>query len=109
MQGNPLTVVERQRTEHQRGLLAQRQHTRFFCAYGPARAAVGVQNAAGVIARLVDAAVESQAGRVDREWRLMKLVALLVDEHQAGRGDFVENQLIRVDQERVRRARDARA
>ena len=80
-----------------------------FCAYGHARAAVGVQNAAGVIARLVDADVESQAGRVDREWRLMKLVALLVDEHQAGRGDFVENQLIRVDQERVRRARDARA
>ena len=80
-----------------------------FCAYGHARAAVGVQNAAGVIARLVDAAVESQAGRVDREWRLMQLVALLVDEHQAGRGDFVENQPIRVDQERVRRARDARA
>ena len=80
-----------------------------FCAYGHARAAFGVQDAAGVVARLVIAAVESEAGRVDREWRLTQFVALLVDEHQAGRGDFVENQLIRVDQERVRRARDARA
>ena len=65
---------------------------------------MGVQNAAGVVARLVDGAVESEAGRVDREWRLTQLVALLVDEHQAGRGDFVETQPIRVDQERVRRA-----
>ena len=53
--------------KHQRGLLVQRQPTRFLHADGHARAAVGVQNEAGVVARRVIAAVDSDAGRVDRE------------------------------------------
>ena len=63
---------------------SQRQPTRFSHTDGHARAAVGVQNEAGVVARRVIAAVDSDAGRVDREWQPTQLVAVLVDDHYVG-------------------------
>src|SRR5262249_22509087 len=74
-----------------------------------AGARVRVQDAADVLARGMDAAVDDEPGRINRIRTVAELVAVLVDADQARRGDLVEHKAVRIDQEVMLGAGDARA
>jgi hypothetical protein len=69
---------------------------------------VQMKHAAGVLAHLVDRRMDGKAGRVDAVFAFAELVAVEIDLHQARRGDFLEHQAVRVDQEVMVGAGDAR-
>ena len=72
---------------------------------GHAGARVGVHDAVGVFPVLVDGAVDDEAGRIEGVFRRLDEVAVEIDLHQAGGGDLVVAQAVRVDEEVVLRPR----
>jgi hypothetical protein len=64
-----------------------------------------MKHAAGILAHLVDRRMDGKARRVDAVGALRELVAVEVDFHQAGSGDFVEHQAVGIDQEVMLRPR----
>ncbi|MNN32400.1 hypothetical protein D3C81_1461220 [compost metagenome] len=87
--------------------LVQRQQPAGLRGHRAAGAGVGVQHALGILAGGVDGAVDHEAGRVDLVRRRLHRLAVEVDLHQAGGGDLVEHQPIRIDQEVMFRSRQA--
>ena len=71
------------------------------------RRRVEMHHSMGILARHVDRAVNGETGGIDRVRRRFHRAALKVDLDQIGRGDFVEHQAIRVDQEVMLRPRQA--
>ena len=92
---------------HKGGLLADGQQAGFQRADRHTRFGVGVHHAMRIVPYRVDGAVDGEAGGVHREFRGQEFVAVHVDFHQAGRGDFIEHQTVGVDQELRLAARDA--
>jgi hypothetical protein len=98
-----LVVVIGQRREHEDRLLRDRQHAAPLGRHGDAVQGVQVDDAAGVLARGVDRAVDGEAGRVDLVRAVHHLGAAEIHLDQAGGGDLVEQHPVRVDEEVVLR------
>src|SRR5271169_5013945 len=58
-----------------------------------------MNDAAGILADFVYSRVNGEAGRIDMVRGLTEQVAVKVDLDQAGGGDFVEHQPVRIDEE----------
>ena len=69
---------------------------------------VEMKHATGILADLMDRRMDGEARRVDAVFALAELVAVKIDLHEARRGDFLEHQPVRVDQEVMVRPRHAR-
>ena len=109
VEGDAFVVVVGQRRQNEGGLLAERQQTALLCADGDAGARVRVQHTTRIFTHLMHAAVNRETSRVYGKGRFAQFVATLVDFDQAGRGDFIKHQAIRVDQKVMFWPRNARA
>ncbi len=92
--GGPVVELQRPLVERQQALLHRRNRD--------ARHRMRVQDAVDVRARLVNGAVDGEAGLVDpRAEAVAQDVALEVDGHEAARRDLVEAHAVGIDQEDV--------
>ena len=80
-------------------MLADGQHALLLRSDGDTRGGMGVQHARHIVANFMDGTVDGVARRIDFVGAVHQFVAGLIDLDQAGRGDLVEHQPIRVDQE----------
>jgi hypothetical protein len=87
--------------EHAHGVLREREQPAVLRGHAHAVQGVRVQHALRVVASLMDGAVDDEAGRVDRERRILDLVAVEVDLHEARRGDLVEEDAVGIDEELI--------
>ena len=98
VQGHAFVVVVAEAGEDEDRELRDRQQAALLRRDRDAVQRVGVHHALHVVARRVHRAVDDEAGRVDRERRLLQHLALDVDLDQARRRDLVEHQAVGIDQ-----------
>jgi hypothetical protein len=99
--GDSLVVVVAERAHDDRRLLRQRQQPVRLGADAHAGARVGVNHAGHVGTRVMDRAVDDEAGAVDAVRRLAELSSLVIDDDQRRRRHLVEHQAVGIDQEPV--------
>ena len=104
---NALVIMVGQGGQDKRALLADGQDAMLLSAHADPGAGVRVKHAAGIGACLMHGAVNDKASRVDGVGVVANFVALHVDFDQAGGGDLIKHQAIRVDQKLVRAAAHA--
>ena len=104
-QGDAFIVVIAQATMKAHGVLRQRQQPFLQTRQRHARLGMQVHDALRILARSVDGSVDHEAGRIRSGDRWADHIALQIDLHQTGRGDFVKGQPQRVDQEMMLLAR----
>jgi len=68
---------------------------------------VEMQHAAGILADLMDRGVNGETRRIDAVLAFGQQITVEVDLDQAGRGDLIEHQSVRIDQEVMFRSRHA--
>ena len=82
-QGDALVVVVAEAGEHKDGLLRKRQNPALLRGHRDAIQRMHVQHALRIVAGTMDCAVDGEAGRIHREWRVIELVAVHVHAHEA--------------------------
>ena len=98
VQGHAFVVVVAEAGQDEDRELRDRQQAALLRRDRDAVQRVGVHHALHVVARRMHRAVDDEAGRVDRERRLLQHLALDVDLDQARRRDLVEHQAVGIDQ-----------
>ncbi|MNN10027.1 hypothetical protein D3C81_1229380 [compost metagenome] len=107
VQRHPFVVVIGNPAVELHGNLIDRQQPALQRRHRTPGLGVGVQHALRIFTGAMNGAVDHETRRVDRVWRWLHSVAIEVDFHQVGRGDFVEHQPIGVDQKVMLRPRNA--
>ena len=98
VQGHAFVVVVAEAGQDEDRELRDRQQAALLRRDRDAVQRVGVHHALHVVARRMHRAVDDEAGRVDRERRLLQHLAFDVDLDQARRRDLVEHQAVGIDQ-----------
>ena len=107
LQARPLVVIERDALivvigevagDELRGLIERQQAFHATRDRGAVRR-MQMHHAAGILAHFMDRGMNGEAGRVDLVIAFGELVAVEVDLDEARRGDLVEHQAVRIDQE----------